>query len=384
MAGMEVVAWLTFLAIVAFKLTRKSRFDFPMALPLVALVTICAISLVFNPPLKSFWYQFGFMRWIFLLWAFYWVFKEVWDPKFEKRFENVWTGVFFLAALYATLQCFTGLDPIHRHQVIYPQDEYLYKATGFFSISLTYAYSIGISYFLIVLPRLKESTRYLGVATLLVGVLGLLASMSKGAWLAAIVTGLFYLACMRPRWVPAFVAGLAGLGAALAALSPAFRFKLTNIALLRMDHSAGVRVDIWRGYWEMFKDHPWLGIGIFQGDKLLPEYYDKLGITQEFVSHAHNIPLQWAAGAGIFALLIYVYISWVFLKKAWDIRDTSKWGWPLLLSQIYWHLGSLTEANFIDGEVNHMIVFTWALLLCLSAAGRGEVRGQSSEDPSRP
>ena len=62
-----------------------------------------------------------------------------------------------------------------------------------------------------------------------------------------------------------------------------------------------MRVDLWRAYLQMFREHPWFGIGLLQGDKLLPEYYAKLGIVQPFVSHAHNVYLQWGAGAGVFA-----------------------------------------------------------------------------------
>jgi O-antigen ligase len=119
----------------------------------------------------------------------------------------------------------------------------------------------------------------------------------------------------------------------------------------------------------MWVDHPFSGVGLFQGDKLLPEYYEKLGIHHTFYSHAHNVPLQWAAGAGSFAILLYLFIVGTFLRWTWDLRKSTVWGWSLLMSQIYFHIGSLTEANFFDGEVNHVLVVVWALVAFLHSKG---------------
>jgi O-antigen ligase len=142
--------------------------------------------------------------------------------------------------------------------------------------------------------------------------------------------------------------------------------KVMNLLEFHIDHSSAMRLHLWRAYFQMFADHPWFGVGLFQGDKLLPEYYQRLGIVEPFTSHAHNVPLQWLAGAGVFALLVYLYVAFYFLRLSWRLRSLSVWGLSLFCAQLYWHIGSLTEANFFDGEVNHFIVFTWALVLYLS------------------
>ncbi|MGZ6480380.1 MAG: O-antigen ligase family protein, partial [Bdellovibrionales bacterium] len=99
----------------------------------------------------------------------------------------------------------------------------------------------------------------------------------------------------------------------------------------------------------------------------LPEYFARLGIDQEFVSHAHNNLLQFLGGTGIFGFISYCAVIFIFLRKAWRIRKVTAWGWSLFLAQLYMQLGGLTEANFIDGEVNHMLIFTWAILLVVEA-----------------
>lgn len=378
-AAMEILSWLIFVLIVGWKIKQRTRFDFPLAIPLAGLILTVGISLLVNPALKEFWFQFGFMRWVFLLWSFSWALREVWNAQFEERFVKVWMGAFTLACAYAVFQCLTGIDPLHSRQVVFPQDGLLYKATGFFSFSLTYAYSIGISLFVIAVPMWRRN-RALGVAAWVTGSLGLLASMSKGAWLAALAAVFIYLLMEKRKLVPLFIAAVVAAGAALMAFSPVFQEKIGRIIHLSADRSAMTRLDLWQAYWSMFLDHPFFGVGIFQGDKLLPEYYQRLGVDQEFVSHAHNILLQWAVGAGVLSLGFYLWISGAFLKMAWGIRQFRVWGWALFLAQLYWQLGSLTEANFIDGEVNHMITFTWAAVLCVSAMGRRANVGSTDGD----
>lgn len=194
------------------------------------------------------------------------------------------------------------------------------------------------------------------------GLVGVAATVSRGAWLGLIAAGVVYCCLYARKWLPVFIGVAAALLMAVSYVSKDLNESLHG----RLEHSSSQRVNLWKAYSQMFFDHPFFGVGIFQGDKLLPEYYERLGIDEPFTSHAHNVPLQWAAGAGIFAIIFYAWISLYFLVLAWKLAETSPWGGSLLMAQVYWQVGSLTEANFFDGEVTHMIVFTWAILLYLS------------------
>lgn len=363
-ALMELFSWLLFVVVVGYKLARREKFTFPHWASMLGLTALVGASLLANPPLKPFWFQFGFMRWILLVWGFQWALEIAWGPRFERALRHTWLACLGISSFYAIVQFLTGYDLL-REGAVTSLGGAFFKPTGFFSESLTFAYVTGASTFAIALPAWNRKP--LTALAIGLGALGILVSTSKGAWVAAVVAAFVYLWCVRRRWVPFFVGGTALVSVALALFSYTFRKRIRILLGLDMDHSSFVRLELWASYCEMLKDHPWLGIGIFQGDKLLPEYYERLTIGEEFVSHPHNVFLQWAAGAGIFAYFTYGWICWAFAKRAWRLRAVTAWGWSLLLAQIFLHVGALTEANFFDGEVNHVYVFVWAMTLALGS-----------------
>lgn len=326
------------------------------------LVIWVAVSLVSTPLEKPFLFQFGFMRWTALLVGLTFALKAIWSEAFERRLIQVWSFALLVTGLYAGLQFFTGIDLIRPGRgLVNPQGVGLYKAVGFFSMSLTYAYVFGISAFGIC----RRSGLVFGALSpwILAGIsgLGLLASMSKGAWIASVVAIGIFLADSYRKWFLPFVIAVAVGVFGVAHLNDAVGYKILQLAGLRVDSSANTRIDLWRAYGEMFKDHPITGVGLLEGDKLLGDYFFRLNIDQPFHSHAHNVYLQWLAGAGLPGFLLYMYVAWFFLSGSWRLRKRDGWGYGLFLAQIFCHLGALTEANFFDGEVNHALIFIWAI-----------------------
>lgn len=107
-AAMELFSWLLFVVVIAYRLTKGERLEFPLWRPNVLLALAVLISLLVNPWLKPFWFQFGFMRWIFLFYAYYWALEIVWSEQFSLRLLTLWNGVLAVAGLYAVAQCFLG------------------------------------------------------------------------------------------------------------------------------------------------------------------------------------------------------------------------------------------------------------------------------------
>lgn len=365
---MEILSWTTFLLAVVIKAARRERVRFPLAVPLIALIAVVAVGLLLNPPLRPFWFQFGFMRWVFLLWGLMWAFELVWSPEFEKHLIRVWMVALAIASAYAVFQTLTGIDFIHPHTELMATMKnvagrnWFYRANGLFTMTLTFAYVAGISFWAIFFPSARFGRTWMWASRGL-GALGVIAAMSRGAWFSLIFAGFVYLAVKARRFLPHFLIGAAALLIGLSFVSP----ELNETLHFRLEHSSSERVNLWRAYWAMFTERPWFGVGISQGDRMLTAYYDRLGIQSGFMSHAHNTWLQWLAGGGVFALGLYLWISGALLVFAWRLRGRTPWGWSLVLAQLYWHLGSLTENSFFDGEVTHMIVFTWALVLFLRA-----------------
>lgn len=370
MAGMEVLGWGVVAAALVTKFSRRERLDFPLWIPLVILVLAVLASLLGRPLNRPFSFQMGFMRWIALMWGLYWALSLVWSEKFERRLMWTWAAGLVGAGLYACFQCVTGIDLIRPARGVIVSRGSLFKAVGFFSMSLTFAYSVGMSTLALTLPALKRWGVRGATPIAVLGGLGILTAFSRGGWIALVLVLAFYVLCEFPRYFLPFLAAIVAIVTALVTFSEGFADKIGGLLALQMDHSSSVRLDLWSAYLKMFGDNPWRGVGLFEGDRLLPAYYAALGIEQPFASHAHNVPLQWAAGAGTFALAAYLAFVFGLLKRAWDLRKATPWGWSLLLAQLYLHIGGMTEANFFDGEVNHMAVMIFALTLHFSRMKR--------------
>lgn len=373
-AIMEIVSWTAFLWILVLKGRRGEKFEFPREVLWAygAFVVACGLSLWLNPPLRPFWLQFGFVRFGILLFSWFWLLQELWSETFERRLIRFWLVLIAICGLYGLFQCLTGIDLIRPGSgALRDQGGGVWKAPGFFSISLTYAYSLGLSLLAVSLPALKQARstkeRVLTIAALLLGMVGVIASMSRGAWLAMGLCIVFYLAWERRRWILPFLGLTALLALALTFLTSGFGDKILNLVEFKVDHSSAMRLDIWRAYWAMFLDHPIFGVGMFQGDPLLPEYYQRLGIVQPFISHAHNNFLQFLAGCGIVGELAFVWLISIFFRRAWSLRSRTVWGWSIFLALLFVFVGGLTEANFIDAEVNQFVVFLWAIVLALES-----------------
>ena len=373
MAGMEVFANALILCAYGYQFISRRNFEIFKANRVLAwwmagLVAAVLLSLLTSPLEKSFWYQMGFMRWTIVFWALVFALQEVWEKRFEKRLMIVWMVVLSVAGAYGIEQCLTGVDLIRQRPNILASQGDVYRSVGFFNVSLTYAYVMGMSAFALSLPALRSGFGKFAVIATMIGLMGMVSSTARGSWVAAVFTILFYLWMTRKKLVIPAVGAMVAMAVALGIYSRSFAVKMIGLATFSVDHSSAMRLDIWRAYWQMFLDHPVFGIGLLEGDKLLPAYYVKLGIQQAFVSHAHNNILQWLAGAGILGSICYLAVIGIFLVKAWNLRLRNPgWGWSLLCAQVFFHIGGLTEANFIAAISNHFLIFLWALILVIEA-----------------
>jgi len=156
----------------------------------------------------------------------------------------------------------------------------------------------------------------LGLTAIIAG--GIVASWSRGAWLgvAASVVAVLALYSLSGR-ILILLGALAGF-ILLPVLPASITARLADIAryfgtwnvrtVLVTDENFSVmeRVAHWQVAWEMFADHPWLGVGVGNWDVVYPRY----AIDQWFDSmgHAHNVLFHYAAVAGILGALTYLWL----------------------------------------------------------------------------
>lgn len=214
----------------------------------------------------------------------------------------------------------------------------------------------------------------LGVATraFLIGALSLLLvgmglTVSRGAFIAAGVTGLVGLVLLRGRRRPVLALTLAGTAGVVVWLqsSPG--------ALRRFsDTSTGSgRSDLWAVAWQMTRHHPWLGVGLDNFTDQADLYMREIGpITTSYLiararpDEVHNVYLQTLAEGGVVALVLLVGFAYACLRAtvqaarrldAQGARNEATLVYGLLLAQC----SLLAASFFLSSAVDKRL---WLLL----------------------
>ncbi len=227
-------------------------------------------------------------------------------------------------------------------------------------------------------------------------VLGLIVSWSRGAWLgfaAALATlvvawgwGIIVLALLGLGTGASVIllSGYSGgrLAAALLSrmsnLMPYARFiDPRTVEITNENFPIVQRLAQWWAAWGMFRDHPWLGVGIGNYATAYPAYalppwYLSLG-------HAHNYYLNAAAETGLIGLAAYLTAGLAtILWLVRQVRQHTGWSRALTIGVlgVIAHLG---VHNLFDNlHVQHLL-FQLALLLGLLVSLSPD-RGQRTSD----
>ncbi len=381
MAGMEIFSWSLFLLALAELGRTRDLKSLLIGIDIVlwGFVVVVGLSLALNvESFDGFMEYFGSLRWVILLYTYVYLMKR--DGAVIPERGLLWTlsvGA-ILASGYGLLQFLTGLNPLSS-RLVDPAGNF-FRATGFFSMPLTYGYCMGIGGLLLLGLSHNEAPRSKNILFVAVAasVLGVLISLTRGAWVAAFIS-FFGLGLMQfgLRKVWKYILGFLLVVVLIVTFNESLRNRVVSIVDTQ-NHSNSLRFGIWKANFQMFKEYPLLGVGLGQNKKRLQEFYSKVGITEEFVGHAHSNYMQFLSGTGILGLLCYLFISFYFLRQAFQLWKTqgiySGLGLGSFWAQIYMHIGGLTECNFTDGEVTHIVVLCWALVIVASVQAKGVLK----------
>jgi len=209
-------------------------------------------------------------------------------------------------------------------------------------------------------------------------VLALVFSWSRGAWLGALAA-IAAMAAALPRrmWL-----GISGVAIAVAVLlsantigllPSAIRSRLTDFTqqvqvfdvrgqgITDANYSVLERLAHWQAAGEMIRYHPWTGVGFSNYESVYSQY--ALWNWPIALGHAHNIYLNVAAELGIPGLLAYLFL-WgaIFWQTARALRRRSGWerGLALGLLGTWTHLS--VHHMFDNLYVNNTHLLLGALL----------------------
>lgn len=392
MAGMEIFGWLTFLLVLlvaAFErpnlraLAVWGRRD----LALWSLLAIVILGVLINAsPSADRVFIIGNMRWIFLLYSTTYAlklfFEQVDKSEGPRRQMLIAAGIAAIVAVHG-LQMYFSMWDFVRGRVVdstigINQDHG--RAGGFFGAPITYGNSASqlVQFFLAGLllawPKPKTKLAWLVPLALVLTFLGVVMSYSRGAWIAMGV-GMFVLFFLKkPSLALKFMGGVATIVLALSLWSDEIKNRV--VSFVDPTYVSNLqRLEIWRTNWDIFKMYPLLGVGLGENESRLEEFHALFGRPGSATGHAHNTYLQWLSGTGALGLFLYLAFIVIALLQTWTLfrnaRTSGKlWVATLALgafgAQIALHLSGLTDCSFKDAEVQHMFLFSVALVAALS------------------
>lgn len=309
------------------------------------------------------------LRWILLLFVLTYLFKNYLSLEYYSKCLKFLTIVSIILSIYALEQHIWGKD-LYRI-ITYDHFGEKFRAPGFFTVSLTFAYVMGgfgvllgaVAYF----SKNKKSFFWIGSLASFVCVY---ASGTRGAWIALALTLLITTFILNKKLFLKCTVGLAILFCLLL-LNSNFQKRAKTLVDIKSSGSNISRINIWNGYIEMAKDHFWFGVGYSKNREFLAQYYEKLNIDKkEIITHAHNDYLQILVGSGILSLITYLSMIGFFLVKSYNLYkqalDNQSFlkglAFGILGLQIYIYLGGMTQVNFADSVVNYSLVYYWSIL----------------------
>jgi putative inorganic carbon (HCO3(-)) transporter len=227
-------------------------------------------------------------------------------------------------------------------------------------------------------------TPYLLVALATTGLFLMLAAMlmtwSRGAWLG-FIAAFIVMNVVRSRRAAAlfalalillsFVFVMGGLQLLPEAITQRFLdflpflggVDIHTIEVTPANFAVIERLAHWQAGWDMFSEHPWLGVGIGNYEPVYPVY--ALPRWNEPLGHAHNYYLNIAAEAGLVGLSAYLILWAAVFWQAWRaVRRTSGY-WQGVAVGILGILTHLAVHNFFDNLYVHGMYVHIAILLGL-------------------
>lgn len=198
---------------------------------------------------------------------------------------------------------------------------------------------------------------------------GLVFNATRGAWLAvAIVCGLLLIYYMLKSKRNMVIGALFIILISVVLVNNTkFMHRLDTIDDFDKYQSNTERILIWQSAWNMFKDHPILGVGLGQYAESYQKEYISPQAKEPNLEHAHNNFMQMLAENGIVGFTGFIIMfGYIILKNFIDwLKTKNIYALMIISSTICLFLQGFTEYNVGNSAVIKMYWFTFGLLVVL-------------------
>lgn len=301
---------------ISFLIYALTESDFKIRIDGVGLGMLTLLALLFVSSLCSFAVAGSLKVWImyFVFMMFYFVIINTVNTKEQLfRLLKIFVISGTLVALYGVMQYVFGWTTSNAWI-----DETMFEESTMRVYSTLANPNVLGEYLLLVLPvcaalflkyKANTWTKWVYIAMFLVLALCLVLTQSRGCWIGFMAAAAIFVTFYEGR--------LWGIIPLLLCIVP---FIIPETIVNRMlsvgnmeDSSTSYRVFIWLGTLGMLKRY-WMG-GIGMGEAAFSKVYPFFSYNAIIAPHSHNTFLQLTVEAGIGALVVFLLINFLFVKK---------------------------------------------------------------------
>lgn len=198
---------------------------------------------------------------------------------------------------------------------------------------------------------------------------GLVFNATRGAWLAVTIVCtvlLLYYMFKSKRNLAVSIIFIALISTVLVN-NPKFMHRLDTIDDFDKYQSNTERILMWQSAWNMFKDHPILGVGLGQYKENYQQKYISPEAKEPQLSHAHNNFLQMLAENGIVGFVGFaIMFGYIVFKNLIEwIKTKNVYALMIIASTVCLILQGFTEYNVGNSAVIKMYWLILGLLVIL-------------------
>jgi O-antigen ligase len=351
----------------------------PLGVPFLLFILACLVAVIDAYDIS---YSYKSLKKIFEILIFFWVV----NCARENRLRDSLSILLISAATLASLH---GLYQGWRDGVTI-----MTRVEGAMSVYMTFAgllMLVGTTALARALfKRPREAWLWLAIVTILAC---LLITFTRQAWFGFLL-GFFFLVFAWKRKLALTLAGMilvslliygsqiqSQVSSMTTQKDPPFTERTTGVVnvlnhrisrlISGQDENLLIRIALWKGAWEIFKDHPLTGCGFRCVDLVNSQYPDPTGHIKKYRG-MHNNFVQLAVDTGILGLSAWLGIWVVFFRllyartKDFKVDPSEKWVvFGSSAAGIAFLAGGCFESNFYDSEV----VMALYLIMALPFAG---------------